>query len=71
VTLRKGKRRRRGSKEYDIQAVINTILRLSLEELALEALLDRTLGLILSIPWLALKPEAAYSSSETSQGSSS
>jgi len=42
-------------KNYDIQAVINTILRLSLGELALEELLDRTLGLILSIPWLAIE----------------
>jgi PAS domain S-box-containing protein len=42
-------------KNYDIQTAINTILRLSLEEIALEKLLDRTLDLILSIPWLAVE----------------
>lgn len=42
-------------KNYDIQTAINTILRLSLEEIALEELLDRTLDLILSIPWLAIE----------------
>lgn len=42
-------------KNYDIQKVINTILRLSLEDIPLEKLLDRTLDLILSIPWLAIE----------------
>jgi PAS domain S-box-containing protein len=40
---------------YDIQKVINTILRLSLEDIPLEKLLDRTLNLILSIRWLAIE----------------
>ena len=40
---------------YDIQKVINTILRLSLEDIPLEKLLDRTLDLILSIRWLAIE----------------
>lgn len=42
-------------KNYDIQKVINTILRLSLENIPLEKLLDRTLDLILSIRWLAIE----------------
>jgi PAS domain S-box-containing protein len=42
-------------KNYDVQKVINTILRLALETIPLEDLLDRTLDLILSIPWLAVE----------------
>lgn len=39
--------------------MINTILRLSLEDLDLEELLDRTLDLILSIPWLAIESKGS------------
>jgi PAS domain S-box-containing protein len=46
-------------KNYDIQKVINTILRLSLEDIPLEELLDRTLDLILSIPWLAIESKGS------------
>ena len=46
-------------KNYDIQNVITTILRLSLEEIALEDLLDRTLDLILSTPWLAVESKGS------------
>ena len=42
-------------KNYDIQKVINAILRLSLEDIPLEELLDQTLDLILCIPWLAIE----------------
>lgn len=40
-------------RNYAIQAAINSILSLSLENIGLEELLVRTLELILSIPWLA------------------
>jgi len=40
---------------YDIQTVINSILHLSLGNMPLEKLLNRTLQLILSIPWLVLQ----------------
>lgn len=46
-------------KNYDVQKVINTILRLSLETIPLEDLLDRTLDLILSIPWLAIESKGS------------
>ena len=46
-------------RNYDIQKVINTILQLSLEEIALEELLDRTLDLILSISWLAVESKGS------------
>ncbi len=46
-------------KNYDIQTVINTILSLSLEEIPLQELLDRILGLILSIPWLTLEAKGS------------
>jgi len=46
-------------KNYDIQKVINTILRLSLENHPLEELLERTLDLILSIPWLAIESKGS------------
>jgi PAS domain S-box-containing protein len=46
-------------KNYDIQKVVNTILRLSLEEMHFEELLDRTLDLILSIPWLGIEAKGS------------
>jgi PAS domain S-box-containing protein len=42
-------------RNYHIQNVINTILRLSLENIPLEEVLDRTLDLILSVSWLAIE----------------
>jgi PAS domain S-box-containing protein len=46
-------------RNYDIQTAINTILQLSLEDMVLEDLLNRTLDLILSIPWLALESKGS------------
>jgi PAS domain S-box-containing protein len=46
-------------KNYDIQKAINTILRLSLEDIPLEELLNRTLDLILAIPWLAIESKGS------------
>ncbi len=40
--------------DYQIQSTISSILRISLEPISLEEQLDRILGMILSIPWLAL-----------------
>jgi PAS domain S-box-containing protein len=51
-------------KNYDIQKVINTILRLSLEDIPLEELLDRTLDLILSIGWLAIESKGCIFTAE-------
>ena len=46
-------------KNYDLQKVINTILRLSMEDIPLEELLNRTIDLILSIPWLAIESKGS------------
>ena len=40
---------------YDIQAAINSLMRLSLEDMPLEALLKHTLDVILSMHWLPLE----------------
>ena len=40
---------------YDTQNVLNSLLKLSLEDVHLEKLLRRTLDLIFSIPWLTLE----------------
>lgn len=42
-------------KSYDIQTVINSLLRLSLENIPLEEILGDALDLILSLPWLAFE----------------
>ena len=42
-------------RNFDTQTVINSLLRLSLEDIHLDEILKRTLDLILSIPWLAFK----------------
>jgi len=39
----------------DAQTVINSLLRLSLEDIPLEELLRRALDLLLSVPWLAIE----------------
>jgi PAS domain S-box-containing protein len=46
-------------KNYDLQKVINTILRFSMEDIPLDQLLNRTLDLILSIPWLAIQSKGS------------
>jgi PAS domain S-box-containing protein len=38
---------------YEIQTVINSVLRLSLEDIPLKEILKRVIDLVLSIPWLA------------------
>lgn len=42
-------------RNYDTLSAINSLLRLSLEDIPLNALLDRTLELLLSIHWLAFE----------------
>ena len=42
-------------RNYDTQTAINSILRLSLENISLEEILKRSLDLILSIPWLVFE----------------
>ncbi|MEE8163259.1 MAG: hypothetical protein V3T92_04510, partial [Anaerolineae bacterium] len=42
-------------RNYDAQTVINSLLRLSLEDIRLEELLRRTLDLLLSVPWLSIE----------------
>ncbi len=42
-------------RDYHIQSVTSSILRISLEPISMEEQLDRTLDLILSIPWLSLQ----------------
>jgi PAS domain S-box-containing protein len=41
---------------YDIQTTINSLLRLSLEKLTLEELLQRALDLLIANPWIAAEP---------------
>jgi PAS domain S-box-containing protein len=47
-------------RNFHIQRVINTMLKMSLEPTALETLLDRTLDLILSVPHLSLSKGSLY-----------
>jgi len=44
---------------YEAQKVINSLMGSSLEDISLEELLRRGLGLILSIPWLSLESKGA------------
>src|SRR4030043_2101256 len=46
-------------RSYDIQKVINSILKLSLENMPLEKFLKHSLDLILSIPWLSLESKGS------------
>jgi PAS domain S-box-containing protein len=46
-------------RNHDAQTVINSLLRLSLEDIPLEELLMRTLDLLLSVPWLAVESEGS------------
>lgn len=43
----------------DIQAAMNSLLNLSLQEISLEELLDNALKIILSIPWLSFEQQGA------------
>jgi signal transduction histidine kinase len=51
--------RRRAEEEiqwnYETQSVVNSLLRLSLEDIPLDELLERALDLLLAIPWLAIE----------------
>lgn len=40
----------------DIQSAINSLLRLSLEDVPLQQILERAQGLLFSLPWLSLEP---------------
>ncbi|UCC75322.1 MAG: hypothetical protein JSW37_07280 [Anaerolineales bacterium] len=44
-----------------VDAVVNSLLRFSLEDIAIDELLERALDLVLSIPWLAIESRGAYS----------
>ncbi len=44
-------------RNYNAQAVINSLLRLSLEDISLDEILHRALELILSLPWLAIESQ--------------
>ena len=44
---------------YDIQNVINSVLRLQQEDINLDELLERALGIVLSIPWLTVESRGA------------
>ncbi|NIO69950.1 MAG: PAS domain-containing protein, partial [Anaerolineae bacterium] len=46
-------------RNHDAQTVINSLLRLSLEDIPLEELLRRTLDLLLSVPWLAVESKGS------------
>jgi len=46
-------------RSYDIQTIINSALKLSLEDIPLEKFIQHTLDLILSISWLSLKSKGS------------
>jgi PAS domain S-box-containing protein len=46
-------------RNYDTQRVTNSLLQISLENISLNEILDRTLQLILSIPWLTFESKGA------------
>src|SRR4030042_339134 len=46
-------------RSYDIQTIINSVLKLSLEDMPLGEFLTHTLDLILSIPWLSLESKGS------------
>ena len=48
-----------GRIEYDTQALIATLLRHSLDPMTLEELLEKTLDLLFSIPWLKIKAKGS------------
>ena len=46
-------------RSYDMQKVINSVLKLSLDKMPLEDFLNRSLDMILSIPWLSLESKGS------------
>ena len=44
---------------YELQGVINTLLRLSMEDISLEKVLEEVIDQVLSIPWLVLESRGA------------
>ena len=44
-------------RDYDLQTVLNTLLRLSLEDTSLQEILDKALRVALSVSWLSFKPK--------------
>lgn len=44
---------------YDTQTAVNSLLRLSLEDIPLDQIVQRALDLVLSIPWLVLESKGA------------
>jgi len=46
-------------RSYNTQTVLNSLLRLSLEEISFDEFLKKTLELVLSIPWLAFEKQGA------------
>jgi signal transduction histidine kinase len=54
ITERKGAEERTRW-EYQAQSALNALLRLSLEDISLDRLLQRALDLVLAIPWLAIE----------------
>ena len=55
-------------KNHDIQSVINDILRLSLEDIPIEKLLEQILGFIFSIPQLAIESKGSIFLVENEEG---
>ncbi|MBM3174904.1 MAG: PAS domain S-box protein, partial [Chloroflexi bacterium] len=53
---------------YDVQEVLNSILRLSLEDTSIDELLRRVLDLLLSIPWLSVESRGAIFLAEDDSG---
>ncbi len=49
----------KSQRSYDIQTIINSALKLSLEDIPLEKFIQHTLDLILSISWLSLKSKGS------------
>ena len=54
-------------RQNDTRTVLNTLLRLSLEDISLDELLTQALDLILSIPWLAFESRGAIFLAEDDQ----
>jgi len=55
-------------RNYEVQQAINALLRLSLEEIPLDALLQRALGLVLALPWLAVEARGCVFLAEQATG---
>jgi diguanylate cyclase (GGDEF)-like protein len=44
-------------RDYDLQTVLNTLLRLALEDISLQEILDKSLRVVLSVSWLSFRPK--------------